>query len=180
MRFPERGSSPSSGVDKLAQSKRHNYRGTNFSLRGEKDRFVLPAGFRKTVTESSEGRTLFFSTHPNLPCLTAYGESHIDYLEEQIDKAEAKAIAQGREYDRDAAEINMGSMIEDVTFDASGRFTFPPALRRIAGIDDKVVFLGSMRVITVWDPETFLRQDETVYGDPQMLVREFLAGQGKK
>ena len=141
---------------------------------------MLPAGFRKTVTESSDGRTLFLSTHPNLPCLTAFGESHIDYLEEQIDKAENKAIAQGREYDRDAAEINMGAMIEDASFDASGRFTFPASLRKIAGIDDKAVFLGSMRVITIWNPETFLKQDEAVYADPQMLVRDFLADQGKK
>ncbi len=141
---------------------------------------MLPAGFRKTVADSSDGRYLFLSAHPVLPCLTAFGESHVDFMEEQIDKAEAKAIARGQDYDRDAAEINMGSMIEEVSFDSSGRFSFPPLLRKLAGIDDKAVFLGSMRVITIWNPDTFLAQDEKVYHKPMLSVREFLSEQEKK
>ncbi len=166
------------------QQRKHNYIGTNFSVRGEKDRFVLPAGFRKTITDSSGGRYLFLSQHPSKPCLTAFGESYIGFMEAEIDKAEERAIARGQEYDRDAAEINMGSMIEEVSFDASGRFTFPPLLRKLANIDDQAVFLGSMKTITIWNPEIFLQQDEKTYAGPMMNVREFLAGQsaqgGKK
>ena len=53
-----------------------SYSGQDFSLQGEKGRFVLPAEFRKTVKTSSGGeRILCLAKHDRWNCLTGFGLS---------------------------------------------------------------------------------------------------------
>lgn len=136
---------------------------------------MLPANFRKVVSDSSDGRYLFLSVHPKLPCLTGFGESRIAELRAKIDLEEERALIAGRDYDRDAASINLGSMIESVSFDASGRFIFPAHLRDMAEIGAQAVFFGSLDEITIWNPDVLMAQDAKTYAGQMMLVQKYRA-----
>ena len=60
------------------------YSGQDFSLRGEKGRYVLPPEFRKAVIESSRGKTLCLAKHERWKCLTAFGLSREPELNAQL------------------------------------------------------------------------------------------------
>lgn len=141
----------------MSERPKYRYRGTFFSARGEKDRFVLPSDFRKIVTDSSgDKRLLCLSREDRFPCLIGYGLSRQDEIDDQIDREEELANARGERFDRDLAELSSSAMVFETGFDASGRFIFPPHARILANIGDQAVFVGSRSQFQIWDPDTLL------------------------
>ncbi|MFM9937232.1 MAG: division/cell wall cluster transcriptional repressor MraZ [Novosphingobium sp.] len=129
------------------------YRGQGFSPRGEKNRFVLPAGFRQTVRDASEGkRALCLDKHHNLPCLVGFGESYAAGFDEQIAHEEEIAIKRGEPFNRDVREAQLCGY-DVVSFDESGRFVLPEYLGEQAGIADQLYFHGGIRKFTIWAPD---------------------------
>ena len=129
------------------------YRGQGFSLRGEKGRFVLPPSFRKVIRESSEDqRVLCVAKHDRFDCLTGFGLSRLDRLEEELDREESRAYQAGREFDRDTRSAQLFGFAE-VPFDDSGRFILPDFMVGLAGLDDQLFFQGGGQFFTIWNPE---------------------------
>ena len=115
------------------------YSGQGFSPRGEKSRFVLPAGFRKTVRESSQGaKTLCIAKHERWNCLIGFGLSRKDEFEAQLD--------------RDMRSMQLYGFSE-VPFDDSGRFVIPPHLETLAGFGDQLYFQGAGAFFMIWSPD---------------------------
>lgn len=129
------------------------YRGQGFSLRGEKNRFVLPADFRTKVKTASGGeRVLCIDKHHKHPCLVGFGESYAETFREQIDKEEEKALRRGEDFDRDEREAQLcGFAIAN--FDESGRFILPDHLAEQAEIKDALYFHGALDKFTIWSPD---------------------------
>lgn len=129
------------------------YSGQGFSPRGEKSRFVLPAGFRKTVRESSQGaKTLCIAKHERWNCLIGFGLSRKDEFEAQLDREEDLAARGGKDFDRDMRSMQLYGFSE-VPFDDSGRFVIPPHLETLAGFGDQLYFQGAGAFFMIWSPD---------------------------
>lgn len=129
-----------------------SFYGVGYSSRGEKGRFVLPPTFRKLVKEASLGsRILCLNKHERWPCLTGFGTSRRNFIDEQVDKEEATALARGTAFDRDLRYGQLSGFL-DVPFDESGRFVFPDYLAALAGLEDDVFFNGNGPFFTIWNP----------------------------
>ena len=138
-----------SGMSGVSQRPR-GYRGQGFSLRGEKDRFVLPPLFRKVFAELGDEGTLCIGVHPDYKCLRAFGLSRTEMFEDILDKEEDNAVRRGRDYNREVRSTTMWVFTE-VPFDKSGRFVLPPQFCKVGGIGDNICFLGGGNFITMWD-----------------------------
>ncbi|HSG34713.1 MAG TPA: division/cell wall cluster transcriptional repressor MraZ, partial [Sphingomonadaceae bacterium] len=117
----------------MATAARVIYSGQGFSLRGEKNRFVLPPAFRKPVAESSDARILCLAKHERWNCLTGFGLSRGAELEAQIEREEENAIRRGEAFDSDLRRIQLFGFAE-LPFDASGRFIMPDHLAGLGGL----------------------------------------------
>ena len=126
------------------------YRGQGFSLRGEKNRFVLPPSFRKVFADNNDERVLCLIQHDRFPCLSAFGLSRAGDFEDLLDKEEENAVRRGEAFDRDLRSMQLYGFAE-VPFDASGRFILPDHLAGLAGIEENICFLGGGQFITLWD-----------------------------
>lgn len=126
------------------------YRGQGFSLRGDKDRFVLPPLFRKVFAELGDDGTLCIGKHPDYTCLRAFGLSRTEMFEDILDKEEDNAVRRGQDYKREVRSTKMWVFTE-VPFDKSGRFVLPPQFGKVGGIGDNICFLGGGNFITLWD-----------------------------
>ena len=129
-----------------------SFYGVGFSSRGEKGRFVLPPTFRRLVKEASNGsRVLCLNKHERWPCLTGFGTTRRDFIDDQVDKEEAAALVRGGEFDRDLRLGQLSGFV-DVPFDDSGRFVFPDYLATLAGLGDEAFFNGNGPFFTIWNP----------------------------
>lgn len=136
-----------------------NYRGQGFSPRGDKNRFVLPTAFRAAIREASNGLpVLCLDKHHKLPCLVGFGLSRADTFPALLDREEAKAIAQGTEFDRDTRGGQLFAYYE-VGFDDSGRFILNDSVAEQAGVTDALYFHGGGELITIWAPEVLFTMD---------------------
>lgn len=132
------------------QQQAAGYRGEGFSLRGEKDRFVLPPLFRKAWAELGDERILCVAKHHSLPCLRGFGFSRTQGFNQILDRDEANAVQRGLPFDRERIATKMWTFAE-VPFDASGRFILPERYCKVGGIGDNICFLGGGEFITLWD-----------------------------
>lgn len=134
------------------EGRRIRFNGPGFSLKGEKDRFVLPAEFRRPVRDSGEGeRILCIQAHPDLDCLIAFGLSREGEFDEQLDREEAHALARNEPFNRQLRASQLFGFTK-VPFDESGRFLLPARFARAANIDDRLFFQGAGPEILIFAP----------------------------
>ena len=155
------------------------YSGSGIAVIDDKGRLSVPAFLRKDLTASSDGRTLCLGAHEKWNCLVGFGLGRKQEMLGEIDREEANAIARGEPYDRDAAGARKFSSLQDLSFDASGRFVLPPMLQAIGGLECNVLFAGIGKTFCLWDPETLLATDDAVPVDKR-LVEFHLAELEKK
>ncbi len=75
-----------------------------------------------------------------------------------LDREEAAAIAQGREFDRDTRGGQLFAYYE-VGFDDSGRFILNDSITEQAQITDALYFNGGGELITIWAPDVLFTMD---------------------
>ncbi|NBC36837.1 division/cell wall cluster transcriptional repressor MraZ [Novosphingobium sp. FSY-8] len=140
---------------------------------------MLPAAFRKAVTESSGNKGLILiAKHDKWPCLTGFGLSRRDTFPAQIDREEEMAARNGLPFDRDLRFFQLYDCAE-VAFDGSGRFIIPAHLRSLVGISDAIYFQGSGPFITLWSPEVLAAQDGPQWASAQANCTSLIAEAGK-
>ena len=157
------------------------YNGKGFSLRGEKNRFVLPASLRKDVVASSGGeRILCLIKHDRWPCLIGFGLSRIDLFDSILDREEEKATRLGKDFDRDARSMLLWGY-EEVPFDISGRFVLSEDLSDMGKIGDEVFFHGAGEFLTLWNPdELYAMGDELAAAQASCRKWQADAAKGRK
>jgi len=137
-----------------------SYRGQGFSLQREKNRFVLPAPFRKALKESGEGKgVVCLVKHPRWRCVTGFGLSRVEELEAEIDRDEVQANASGQVFDRDLRMAQVYTLSE-VPFDDSGRFVMPTHLVNSARLGTELFFHGLGKSFLIWNPVELARMGE--------------------
>lgn len=156
----------------------HLYSGHGFSLRGEKNRFVLPPAFRKAVAESSGDRILCLAKHERWNCLTGFGLSRRVEFAEQIEQEYDRADKRGEPFDRDLRAMQLYGFAE-IPFDASGRFIMPDYLADLGELETDVYFQGGGNFFTIWNPEQLYCQGAGWEG-PQATCRKLAAEAAEK
>ncbi len=138
---------------------RISYRGQGFSLHRGKNRFVLPAPIRKTIKESSSKLVVCLAKHNRWNCLTGFGLSRIEELEDEIDRDERSALSAGLQFDRELRSVQLYAFSE-VPFDESGRFVMPNHLAAAANLDGELFFHGIGKTFLIWNPAELARMGE--------------------
>ena len=147
------------------------------SPKGDKDRYVLPASFRRTVTESSAGKNLLLvAKHEKWDCLIGYGESRRDGLLDQIDREEQLAATARQPFDRDMRYFQLFDCTE-ITFDNSGRFIIPAHLRKLVGITGTIFFQGAGPFFTLWSPDVLAAQQGPQWASAQAACASMVEGE---
>jgi MraZ protein len=136
----------------MAGSQPYIYRGQDFSLQRDKNRFVLPTLFRGTVRESSGRETLCLAKHDRWTCLMGFGLSRVEEFPALLAREEQLAAQTGKEFDYDLRSLQLYGFFE-IPFDGSGRFVLPEHVAAIAGIDKQIYFQGAGQFFTLWSPD---------------------------
>lgn len=153
--------------------------GHGFSPKGDKGRYVLPAQFRKLVTESSGGEnTLHVTRHDDLNCLIGFGKSYYDKLDSKIDQDHDLAIRTNQPFDRTSRELIFGNIV-DIAYDNSGRLIIPAYLRDIVEIDEQIYFHASREIFMMWAPHVLDRQDGPQWAVAKAACASFMNSAGK-
>ena len=129
------------------------YSGNDFSLVGDKGRFVLPPKFRGPVIQSSGDRpVLYLSKHEKWNCLVGFGDSRRFEIQADLDLQQQIARDQRQDFDYDTkAQLLLGGC-EPVTIDGSGRFVVPTGLIKPGRVGSEMHFLGHIKFFTLWNP----------------------------
>ena len=159
------------------------YGGQEFSLKGEKDRFVLPQPFRKDVELASEGANLLcLAKHPRWTCLTGFGTLRTRGFDAELDREDARAVATGADFDRDVRSGQLWTFTK-VAFDGSGRFQIPEKLIGVANIGDQIYYRGGSPFFTIWNPDELAKMGpgwESDIAACEIMQREALAKARRK
>ena len=134
------------------ETRRVRYNGQGFSLRGEKDRFVLPPEFRKALRDSGDGeRVLCLQVHESLPALVGFGLSRESELDAQLDREEEFALQRGDAFNRQLRASQLFGFIR-LPFDDSGRIVMPARFLKAARIEDALFFQGAGSEFLIFNP----------------------------
>jgi MraZ protein len=128
------------------------YSGQDFSLRGEKGRYVLPSSFRNQVRDSSDGKILCLTKHDRWNCLVGFGLSREGELAAQLLREEDNAIKRGLDFDFEKRSTQLHGFAR-IPFDDSGRFIMPDHLITLGNLQDALYFQGGGSFFTVWNPQ---------------------------
>jgi MraZ protein len=151
------------------------YSGFYYSPVGDKGRYVLPPAIRKEVKESSGGsKILCLGIEGEEECLTGFGTSRIDRLQQELNDARDRAVAmQDTSFNyKERAQALFG--FEQVPFDDSGRFVMPEYLRDLGMVDKGLFFQGAGDFFLIWEPEVLFRQGPS-YRAAQASCRKLMA-----
>ncbi|MBB5984581.1 MULTISPECIES: division/cell wall cluster transcriptional repressor MraZ [Sphingobium] len=136
--------------------------GNGASALDGKGRFALPISFRSVLNaHSDEPGSMLVRAEPRRKCITLFGSKQVDFFQAKADETAQIALTRGDDFDPDQAAVDFWSTIKSVTIDSGGRFTLPPAFRRLYGITDGVFIVGGGRFAQIWDPERYLAESPT-------------------
>ena len=121
-----------------------------------KGRVALPAPMRLIVESQKGERNLLLTDDTRRGCLRASDQGWSDRLYDRLSAEAERALDAGRDIDRDEIGSNALGHLDDVPFDASGRFILPPFLRGKGKLTTLAFFWGAGDSIEIWNPETLL------------------------
>ncbi len=121
-----------------------------------KGRVAIPAFLRTAIEKNGDGRFVTIAKHDASPCLIGYDRGWTRHLREQLRVDEISERAAGREFDRHNANRRAFGLVEEVPYDASGRFIIPGFMKEKAGLTDTAFFFGTGDTFEIWSPATLL------------------------
>ena len=138
-----------------------NFMGNGASALDGKGRFALPVSFRSVVTAQSyePGSMLVRGDAASSQCLTLFGQKAVD--EFQSKATDSQTFGSPADFDSDPGGVDFWSTVRTVTIDSGGRFSLPPAFKRLFGITDGIFIMGGGRYAQLWAPERFLQVNKT-------------------
>lgn len=114
----------------------------------KKARVSVPSSFRAVVTGQNFTGIIAYPSFVS-KCIEATDISRIEKLSESIDALDPFSE------ERDAFATSILANCVQLAFDGEGRVTLPEDLIKLAGIKDKVVFVGKGTTFEIWNPEDY-------------------------
>jgi MraZ protein len=119
------------------------FRGVSELVLDAKGRVAIPARHRDGLAGDSGGRIVITADHGG--CLLIYPQLTWEPIQ-----AELMGLSSFDDRIRSIQRLLVGHA-DDVELDAAGRILVPPALRRFAGLDKRVVLVGQGQKLELWD-----------------------------
>ncbi len=119
------------------------FRGVSELVLDAKGRVAIPARHRDDLGTGSDGRVVITADHGG--CLLIYPRLTWEPIQAQL-----MALSSFDDRIRSLQRLLVGHA-DDVEIDAAGRILVPPALRRYAGLDKRVVLVGQGQKLELWD-----------------------------
>ena len=145
-------------------------------------RTVLPGFVLRVLEGRRAGPVLLLGRHEADPCISGYDEAHQAVLQASIERQRLRDEAQGLDpaAHHRRARRTFGA-VERVPYDASGRVTLPPAMRRRGRIGDRALFIGAGGNFEVWNPDVAREAaDEEVRELAEFALSRPTANQGSE
>ena len=119
------------------------FRGVSELVVDAKGRIAVPARHRDGLAAGSNGHCVITADHGG--CLLIYPAETWEPIQGQI-----MALPSFDDRIRSIQRLYVGHA-DDVEVDAAGRILVPPALRRYAGLEKRVVLVGQGLKLELWD-----------------------------
>ncbi len=131
-----------------------------------KGRTAIPAKMRSAL--SPDAQNTFTLTKGFEPCIYAYPQDQWKIKEEEYGSLNTNS--------RDARHLVRMILMwaEEVSLDGQGRISLPKSLSEYASIGDKVLIIGAMDRIELWDPEQFANYLQDHKEDQETLVERVM------
>jgi MraZ protein len=119
------------------------FRGVSELVLDAKGRLAIPARHREGLAATNGGRLVITADHGG--CLLIYPQATWEPIQARL-----MALSSFDDRIRSVQRLLVGHA-DDVELDAAGRILVPPALRRYAGLDKRVVLVGQGQKLELWD-----------------------------
>jgi len=156
------GSETAAGGDGSARSA--FFRGVSELVLDSKGRVAIPARHREGLAPEGNGHLIITADHGG--CLLLYPLASWEPIQ-----AKLMERSSFNERIRSLQRLIVGHA-DDVELDAAGRILVPPALRRYAGLDKRVVLVGQGRKLELWDEMKWQAQIAQTIAFPGALPPE--------
>lgn len=115
---------------------------------------TLPAFVLAALERRRAGARLMFGAHEQDPCISGYDEGYQSVLHAEIERRRLRDEAQGvpAAVHHSRARRAFGA-VERASYDARGRVTLPPMMRRKGRIGARALFIGTGGSFELWSPE---------------------------
>jgi MraZ protein len=132
------------------------FRGHGLQAIDGKGRVAIPAPLRAVIERNSGERILLISRHDTDPCLIGYDRGWSELLHARLARNEERALDKDQAFDRHNTARRAFGLVEDVPFDASGRFILPPFFRSKGQLDDLAFFYATGDNFEIWNPKVLI------------------------
>ena len=119
------------------------FRGVSELVLDAKGRLAIPSRHREGLGAPGNGRLIITADHNG--CLLVYPFAEWEPIETQL-----MGLSSFDDKIRSLQRLIVGHA-DEVDIDAAGRILIPPALRKYAGLDKRVVLVGQGRKLELWD-----------------------------
>ncbi|MGQ0552140.1 MAG: division/cell wall cluster transcriptional repressor MraZ [Planctomycetota bacterium] len=133
----------------------------------EKNRVAIPRKHLEVLRARNSGEAVFITRGLD-GCLFLYTEQGYEQIAAQVN-----AGPLGAETTRDFQRLFYADT-EHCPVDRNGRVLITPALKELAGIADKVVFVGAGQRIELWDPGVWAKQQSRTRPDYAKQAKDVL------
>ena len=133
-----------------------------------KNRIMVPGAFRDTVKEAERSLS-FYLTRGFDRCLAMYAKSTWNEMVTLLKSRKAEELAHTRT--RKFFRLFYSSAVEVVP-DKAGRIVIPDHLRKLAGLEKRVVLIGVNDRIEIWDVERWAQFSEGTDGEYEQSAGE--------
>jgi len=136
-----------------------------------KGRVALPAKLRRSILPEANNRLTV--TRGFEPCLYVFPAYEWENVESQLRNLNTY-MRESRAFIR-----TILGWADDVTLDGQGRMALSKRLMDFANITEKVLVIGTLERIELWDPETFDRQEADQTIEYEQLAELVMGGDAK-
>jgi len=142
----------------------HLHNGSALNAVDAKGRLSVPAFIRSMIERRSPEKVLILGKHETDPALVGYDANYKAKVLEDVRRLRLRDEEQGGDprahYGRSRVAF---ALTESAPYDTSGRIILPPLMRKVAQIEDLVLFLGTGETFELWNPHVALKS-----GDPTL------------
>jgi DNA-binding transcriptional regulator/RsmH inhibitor MraZ len=127
----------------------------------EEGRVRLPPFILREMARHAGGGRVLLGVHESDPCLTGYGSSLQPRLEAELERRRLRDEALGRAAGEHHARARRTfGLVEEASYDESGRLTLPPLARRRGGLGRHILFIGAGSHFEIWDPSLAMAEGD--------------------
>jgi MraZ protein len=154
----------------------HIFSGNALGALDEEGRVRLPPFILREMARHEGGGRVMFGVHEKDHCLTGYGSALRPRLEAELERRRLRDEALGRAPEEHHARARRTfGLVEEASYDESGRLTLPALARRRGGLGRHILFVGAGTHFEIWDPSLAMAE-----GDEELryLAEYRLGGDG--